>query len=493
MYFVYRFLDKKNNIIYVGKSKQDLEKRFRSHTHLPDTCYNLTYKIEYIKCSTESDMSIKEIYYINKYRHDGVFFNVLDMTAVPTSVDFNDKWKQYKGPLGQHFPNSINYCKGYSSQKETRYNKDGSIDQRKPNSVPGMSTYVDALTPEEVDLIVDYFIDQINCATNNNQEQFRFRNLVIFILGINIPHKLNDYMTLKYGDVFDQDNDVKKIELKFNRFHKDEILYIPLNPTVKKTLQAYAQYLGWTYVENADDPLFKTRQSQIVSTRTWWRIIKDAAIAVGIDKNIGVESQRKTYGLNIYSRSEDKLNSLLFLSEIWGQVRESHVITYLNLTDQRIDFDYYLGERFSLGNVDLSKIRCLNPIISKDTSGRSEQNSRKKQVLFNDFSNINLEVINISEKVTEKASEKLSQESSKNARNNSPKKAANAITTKARTKRAKRRWTEEELEIIQKYLSENIPIEVLAERYKIHKSIIRFWINTYVSTEGRIADGKQNK
>lgn len=121
MYYVYRFLDKKKNVIYVGKSKQDLEQRFRGHLHLPDACYDLTYKIEYIECATESDMSIKEIYYINIYRHDGDFFNVLDTADVSVSVEFKDKWKQYMGPLGTHFHHSINYLKGYTTQKEVRY------------------------------------------------------------------------------------------------------------------------------------------------------------------------------------------------------------------------------------------------------------------------------------------------------------------------------------------------------------------------------------
>ena len=95
MYYVYRFLDKAKNIIYVGKSKQELEQRFRGHSHLPSECYDLVYKIEYIECKTESDMSIKEIYYINKYKNnEHYYFNVLDMTELPDSVDFNDKWKK---------------------------------------------------------------------------------------------------------------------------------------------------------------------------------------------------------------------------------------------------------------------------------------------------------------------------------------------------------------------------------------------------------------
>ena len=41
MYYVYRFLDKSQNVIYVGKSKQDLEIRFAGHLHLPKECYSM--------------------------------------------------------------------------------------------------------------------------------------------------------------------------------------------------------------------------------------------------------------------------------------------------------------------------------------------------------------------------------------------------------------------------------------------------------------------
>ena len=82
MYYVYRFVDKENNIFYVGKSKQALEQRFRGHLHLPKECYELVYKIEYVECITESDMSIKEIYYINKYRNNSIFFNIFVLIVI---------------------------------------------------------------------------------------------------------------------------------------------------------------------------------------------------------------------------------------------------------------------------------------------------------------------------------------------------------------------------------------------------------------------------
>lgn len=65
------------------------------------------------------------------------------------------------------------------------------------------------------------------------------------------------------------------------------------------------------------------------------------------------------FNIVIYKNTEDKLNAILFLGELWGQLREAQIIKYLNLTSDEIDFDYYFGEDFSLGHVDLSEIQCL--------------------------------------------------------------------------------------------------------------------------------------
>lgn len=365
MYYIYRFLDKNKNIIYVGKSKQDLEIRFKGHLHLPDECYNLVYKIEYIECSTESDMSIKEIFYINKYKESTqTFFNILDMTELPQSVNFEDKWRMYRGPLPAHFSNSLNYKKGYTSQKEIRYNRDGTINQVKSHKKAGISSYVDGFTREEIDLMIKYMINEINIAENYNQEQIRFRNLVMFILSINLPIKTNDFLILKYKDLFDENDSIKEVEYKLSREQKDKIISIPLRTNVKDVVLAYTRKYGYSYKNNAEDDLFESRVHHIVTPKSWGRIIKSAAEGAKINKNIGAETIRKTYGLNIFNNSHNKLEALLFLGELWGQQREAKIIKYLGLTDDEFDFEYYLGETFSLGNVELSKINCLKvPVV----------------------------------------------------------------------------------------------------------------------------------
>lgn len=47
MYYVYKFLDKNDNILYVGKAKE-LLRRLNGHNHLPKECYDSVEKIEYL-------------------------------------------------------------------------------------------------------------------------------------------------------------------------------------------------------------------------------------------------------------------------------------------------------------------------------------------------------------------------------------------------------------------------------------------------------------
>ena len=181
----------------------------------------------------------------------------------------------------------------------------------------------------------------------------------MFVLSVNLPLKTNEFLPLKYKDLFDEYDNPKGIELKLGRFQKDETILIPLRMNVKNVLLSYANKYKLSYKNNAEEELFQSRKHQVVSLISWGRIISNTAEAVGITKNVAAESIRKTYGKNIYDNAPNKLNALLFLGEIWGQQREAKIIKYLGLADDTIDFDYYLGETFSLGNVDLSKINCL--------------------------------------------------------------------------------------------------------------------------------------
>lgn len=66
--YLYRFLNENNQIIYIGKTTQDIKDRFNTHRHLLKKCYESTTKIECADLNSESDLGVYEIYYINKFK-----------------------------------------------------------------------------------------------------------------------------------------------------------------------------------------------------------------------------------------------------------------------------------------------------------------------------------------------------------------------------------------------------------------------------------------
>lgn len=112
--YVYRFIDKNEKIIYIGKTN-NLDRRYKQHFngygHLSDSCYKSVWKIEYIKLDNEINALLLETYYINKYRP---FYNKLNKTKRPVSLDninlkeIKDNWKIYR-VVNSTFEPVVNY------------------------------------------------------------------------------------------------------------------------------------------------------------------------------------------------------------------------------------------------------------------------------------------------------------------------------------------------------------------------------------------------
>ena len=64
---VYRFLNKNNEIIYIGKAT-NLRSRISSHNHLPQKCYDEKVRIEFISFESEDEMDFAERYFIPKHK-----------------------------------------------------------------------------------------------------------------------------------------------------------------------------------------------------------------------------------------------------------------------------------------------------------------------------------------------------------------------------------------------------------------------------------------
>lgn len=220
---------------------------------------------------------------------------------------------------------------------EVRYNKDGSIDKRHPNSVAGVSSEVYPFTTEEeIKAMIDVFNNRIENAPDDNKKMIAHRNKMLFLIGINVGLRASDLVTLKWNFFLTEDGEFKdfySLQPKKTKKHK-KFVKLYFNQVVKKAITEYIEIYP---IQNMDDYLFKSRKGNgAISERGLWGIVVDAAAEAGIDKNVGSHSLRKTFGRFVWYNAVDKSKSLVVLQTIFNHSSPAVTSRYIGLTDDEV-------------------------------------------------------------------------------------------------------------------------------------------------------------
>ena len=103
-YYVYKFLDRNRNVIYVGQTtntKNRIEKQhFTEHGHLSKECYAQVYGIYYAELNSKTDMDLYERYLISKnIPKYNIIHNKGDVTLNLEELDWC-KYDRYNCKIG---------------------------------------------------------------------------------------------------------------------------------------------------------------------------------------------------------------------------------------------------------------------------------------------------------------------------------------------------------------------------------------------------------
>lgn len=115
MYYVYKYINSKNEILYIGQTI-DLDRRFNEHK---GRIWDIEKeKILFAKCNTLSDMNIYEMYYINKLNpkyNTALVFNDFPSFELPDlewkiydKNHFEIQQQQLKSQFKEDFKNKFN-------------------------------------------------------------------------------------------------------------------------------------------------------------------------------------------------------------------------------------------------------------------------------------------------------------------------------------------------------------------------------------------------
>ena len=142
---VYKFLNKDDEIIYIGKAT-NLRARLNSHNHLDAECYKERERIEFVQFDTTDDMDLAERYYISKYkpkynqdhRDKDVKLSLLELDCklwtefnrqiLDVNISYENKTLKFEM---EEYRNKLNEYRENSENAEANYYKESNPDTKK--------------------------------------------------------------------------------------------------------------------------------------------------------------------------------------------------------------------------------------------------------------------------------------------------------------------------------------------------------------------------
>ncbi len=128
----------------------------------------------------------------------------------------------------------------------------------------------------------------------------RYRDLLLFVVGINTALRVSDLLTLRIGDMVDTQGNVReRFVIREEKRNKRNV--VTINDSIRAALTGYLDAYQGIQKEPANYLFFSTHRAATDYTRPLtreraWQIIHEACEAVGLKGNYGTHTLRKTWG-----------------------------------------------------------------------------------------------------------------------------------------------------------------------------------------------------
>ncbi|MCU4989776.1 tyrosine-type recombinase/integrase [Bacillus cereus] len=150
------------------------------------------------------------------------------------------------------------------------------------------------------------------------------RDYLLFVIGINTGLKITELLSMKFEEVLNEDGTVREfysLPVKDEKFKQD----IYLNTKVKEALLEYVQSIN---VKRENYVFQSNKTANSITRQQAYRVIHNAAEAVGVVGKIGTNSMRKTFGFHAYKRGI----AIALLQKHFHHATPSETLKYLGIS-----------------------------------------------------------------------------------------------------------------------------------------------------------------
>lgn len=191
-------------------------------------------------------------------------------------------------------------------------------------------------------------LDDIEKACKYFLSKGKYRDYMLFILGINFGLRISDLKKLRFSNLINDNFTFKTtfpiLEKKTMNTRKERHnRYITVNNAVVEAVTLYLQHNTC----RLDDYMFTSesnnsgKEIKPLDTKSINRILADMAKEVGLPNKMSSHSLRKTFGYHQMVMSNNDPRKLLLLQKMFGHSTSAQTLDYIGFTDEEIR-DAYL-------------------------------------------------------------------------------------------------------------------------------------------------------
>lgn len=234
----------------------------------------------------------------------------------------------------------------------------------RPNTFSMTNCVPDTLTQKAADPIKS--IADIDKVCNFLLSHKRYRDYMMFVVGINFGLRVSDLTRLRFQDLINNDmtfkSSIQILEQKTKDTRKNQKLrYITINQSVIDAVNLYIQnapvdlklddYMFRSESPNKKGEGYETGNAPLTTTSVN-RILKKIAKDCNLNIKMSSHTLRKTFGYHQMAMDNNDPRKLMLLSKMFGHSTTAYTLMYIGLTKEEMD-EAYLN--LNLGGNDYSR------------------------------------------------------------------------------------------------------------------------------------------
>lgn len=191
-------------------------------------------------------------------------------------------------------------------------------------------------------------VDDINSVCKYLIDSQRWRDYMLFVVGINFGLRVSDLRSLRFSHLIDENFSFRDTFAVFeqktrNTRKRKKNRYITIN---KAVIDAVTLYLEHTPSVCLSDYMFRSMsnnsksENRPMSARSIDRTLKDIAEKVGLTMKVSTHTLRKTFCYHQMLVSGNDSRKLLLLQKMMGHSSVAQTLDYIGITQEEIHDAY---------------------------------------------------------------------------------------------------------------------------------------------------------